>query len=233
MKRVAVVLLVLCAGVVGRTQPAAAPSSSLADFFKPGVVFQDRNGDGVIDFVDARVALPESPTAIELAAAADVAARLGFETTAMNFPLARVDRAGGGPDNASASATIFIGAKSLAGSGTTADAIGASGLKAGDGAVVAFTAGGKPAIGIFGGDDNGVSAAAVMLAGHLPYVWDQKGPTSDRIGDDVKQFLSGKNIAAVSASVPALWVRAGTDGVDRIVADVQLASAADLIKAQV
>src|SRR5919204_6570153 len=104
MKRIIlVVLLALSAGRVGRTDTLPL---SLGDFFKPGVVFQDRNGDGAVDFVDARIALPEHPTAGELAAAADVAARLGFETSAMNLPLVRLK-----PDSANASPTIFVGAK--------------------------------------------------------------------------------------------------------------------------
>jgi len=41
--------------------------AALSDFFKPGVVFQDRNGDGAVDFVDARIVLPEQPSAAELA----------------------------------------------------------------------------------------------------------------------------------------------------------------------
>jgi hypothetical protein len=232
MKRVIVLVLVVAGGAVGDTQsgPAAAAAASLSDFFKPGVVFQDRNGDGVVDFVDARVALPEKPAAAEVAAAADVAARLGFETTAMNLPLPRAESGG---EQTNAGATIFVGAKALAGTGVTLDGIGAGGLKAGDGVVVAFSARGRPAVGIFGGDDNGLAAAALMLAGHLPYVWDQKGPTSDKIADDVKQFLSGKNIAAASASVSSIAVRYGVDGVERAVADVQLSSGGDFIKAQV
>src|SRR5262245_9709474 len=112
MKRVAAIVFVMWTGAVGRTQPASAPSSSFAGFFKPGIVFQDRNGDGVIDFVDARLALPENPTAAELAAAADVAARLGFETTAMNLPIARVERGRDAQASADGSTTIFVGAKS-------------------------------------------------------------------------------------------------------------------------
>ena len=67
-----------------RDAPAAA---ALSDFFKPGVTFQDRNGDGAIDFVDARIVLPEQPSSAELAAASDIAARLGYETSAMNLPV--------------------------------------------------------------------------------------------------------------------------------------------------
>ena len=49
---------------------------------------------------------------------------------------------------------------------------------------------------MLGGDDAGLASAAVMLAGHLPYVWDQKSPTTDKIADDVKQFLVGKGVTA-------------------------------------
>ncbi len=74
-------------GAGQRADPAPVPAA-LSDFFKTGVVLQDRNGDGAIDFVDARIVLPEQPSSAELAAASDIAARLGFETSAMNLPLA-------------------------------------------------------------------------------------------------------------------------------------------------
>ena len=94
-----------------RTDAPSAPTA-LSEFFKPGVVFQDRNGDGAIDFVRARIALPPQPSADELAAAANVAARLGFETSAMDLPLVR-PKPDGGSDP-----TIFVGARSLAGDRT-------------------------------------------------------------------------------------------------------------------
>ena len=160
-----VVLATMCP-LFGAGQPrAAAPpgTAALSDFFKPGIVLQDRNGDGAIDFVDARIVLPEQPSSGELAAASDVAARLGFETSAMNLPLT-VSRGFRPAD----SPTIFVGAKSLSGSGVTLDAIGGAGLKAGDGAVLGFTQSGKPALAVLGGDDAGLASAALILAGHLP-----------------------------------------------------------------
>src|SRR5262249_7889940 len=162
-------------------------------FFKPGVVLQDRNGDGVVDFINARIALAPEPSDAELAAAADIAARLGFETSAMDLPLVRLkaDAAtantraagtgGAAASNRTGVPTIFVGVKSLAGAGVTVDALLAGApLKAGDGVVAAFSVGGQPALAIVGGDDNGMTAAGVLLAGHFPFVWDQKGPTTDR-----------------------------------------------------
>jgi len=202
------------------------PAISLTEFFKPGVAFQDRNGDGAVDFVNARLALPGQPGSDELSAAAAVAARLGFETSAMDIPVARFE-----PD--ATDPTIFIGAKSLVGTGVTADSLGAAGLKPGDGVVAAFTNGVAPSVVVLGGDANGLNAAAVMLAGHLPYAWDAKGPTVDKVGDDVKAFLGEKAIAASSAAATAAFVRHESEGVERLVVDVQLAAADDLVKAQV
>ncbi len=223
--------------LAGDARRADAPASvpALSDLFKPGGGLQDRNGDGVIDFVDARIVLPERPSSAEVAAAADVAARLGYETTAMNLPVAR-SFAGASADATAAgqaALTIFVGAKSLAGSGATADALGGAGLKAGDGVVTAFTSGGKPAVALLGGDEPGLASAAVMLAGRLPYVWDQKGPTTDKVADDVKQFLAAKSVAVASAAATSLSVKRGADGLDRLVVDLQMANFGDVVKAQV
>ncbi len=256
MKKVSALILVLltAGGAIGRTAPAETTPASLSELFKPGVVLQDRNGDGAIDFVDVRIVLPEQPSSGELAAASDVAARLGYETSAMNLP---VTVARGYPASArqederatarlaeapearrrqpsDAAATIFVGAKSLSGSGMSLDAIGGAGLKAGDGAVVAFLQGGKPAVAVLGGDDAGLSMAAVMLAGHLPFVWDQKSPTTDKIADEVKQFLVGKGVTASAASATAIYMHAGgADGADRLTVTLQMTNGGDLVKAMV
>ena len=215
--------------VAARLADPPAALVSLADFFKPGLVWQDRNGDGAVDFVDARIVLAESPSAGELAAASDIAARLGYETSAMNLPVP-VARGFQPSDTA---ASIFVGAKSLTGSGATLEAVGGAGLKAGDGAVVAFSSGGKPAIAVLGGDDGAINTAAVMLAGHLPFVWDQKGPTTDKIADEVKQFLAGKGVTAASVAASALYTRAGADGADRLMVTLQMTNGGELVKAMV
>ena len=225
-------VLVAVGSAVGRTAPVETPPASLADVFKPGVVLQDRNGDSAIDFVDVRIVLAEQPSSGELAAASDIAARLGYETSAMNLPVpvARGRQASG------STPMIFVGAKSLIGSGVTLNAIGGARLKAGDGAVVAFSQGGKTAVAVLGGDDSGLASAALMLAGHLPYVWDQKGPTTDRIADEVKQFLVGKGVTPSSAAASAIYTRSGAgapDGADRLVVTLQMTNGGDLVKAMV
>jgi hypothetical protein len=242
MKRLFIiaVIVALC-GALGRSQSAPA-RAALSDFFRPGVVFQDRNNDGVVDFVNARLVLAPQPAAGDLAAAADIAARLGFETSALDLPVVRLKPDATTASDAAAasvasgisrtSAAVYVGVKSLAESGTTVDALAGAPLKAGDGLIAAFSSAGQPALAVLGGDDGGVEAAAVMLAGHLPFVWDQKGPTTDKVADEVKEFLGTKGITPTAAIATAAFVRANTDGAERLVVDLQLA-AGDVIKAQV
>src|SRR6476660_5144857 len=48
---------------------------------------EDRNGDGIPDYLNARIYVPEDPSSEEIAAAANIAARLAFETTSMDLPI--------------------------------------------------------------------------------------------------------------------------------------------------
>jgi hypothetical protein len=245
MKRLSLVLLVIVSsGTFGRTAPGD-PAVSLSEFFKPGVVFQDRNGDGAVDFVNARIVLPDSPSASELSAAADVAARLGFETSAMDLPVVRLKpettaanatspiMSGVNPTGASRAApAIFVGARSLAGTGVAVAALGGATLRAGEGVVTAFSWSGQPAIALLG-DDDGLEAAAVMLGGRLPYVWDQKSPNIATLAGETREYLNAKGVTAVSSVTSAVTVRRGAGGVERALVDLQMAKPGDVIKAQV
>ncbi|HEX7139943.1 MAG TPA: M14 family zinc carboxypeptidase, partial [Vicinamibacterales bacterium] len=210
---------------------AQTPPPTLSDFFKPGVVFQDRNGDGAVDFVAARIALADKPAPGETLAAASVAARLGHETSAMTLPVPRLSSSGAAGRDASSSddPIVFVGAKSVPRSVATADALGVAALKPGDGLVMALAASGKPAIALLGGDDAGLMASTVTFA-RLPFLGDRKGPTTDSLAEDVRQFLAGKGIGGVTAA--SMLLVKGTDGIDRATVDVQL-TGGDFIKAQV
>src|SRR3970040_246001 len=61
----------------------------LATLFELGRLVLDTNGDSVPDLVNATLVLGAAPTATETAAAAEISARLGFQTMAMDLPLAR------------------------------------------------------------------------------------------------------------------------------------------------
>ena len=104
--------------------------------------------------------LGPSPSTAELAAAAEVAARLGFETMAMDLPIARGD---GG------AIPIVIGRSGLAASGITAAGLDPTSLDSGEGAVGVVVRDGRTWVIVSGGDDEGLLAAARLFAGVLPH----------------------------------------------------------------
>jgi len=55
-----------------------APADRVADPFAVGWLLVDTNGDGIADFINGKIVVPADPTAVENAAAANLAARLGF-----------------------------------------------------------------------------------------------------------------------------------------------------------
>src|SRR5947199_5558696 len=99
MRSVAGAVCVLALSTLVAYEPQeAARSSHLADPFAAGWMLADTNGDEIVDYVPGKVVVPAQPSAAENAAAADLAARLGFGTTGFTPPMvigAAADRADG------------------------------------------------------------------------------------------------------------------------------------------
>ena len=130
----------------------------------------DTNGDGIADFVAGKVVVPDHPTAAQNAAAADLAARVGFATTGFTPPIvisAAEDR-GGGP-------RIYIGRAAPVE------------LETEEGGV--FVANGD--LIVAGHDDAGLLAAAEAFASRVPYVWRVPGPRLPAQATGVT-YLKGK-----------------------------------------
>ena len=220
-------VLMIAPGTAVRTQQAPTRRADLATIFTPGDVLQDRNQDGVVDFVNARIVLGEKPSAADVSAAADVAARFGFETMAMNLPLLSGPAAG---SSAGGTTSFIIGSDGARRMGATLPA--ATGMRRpGDGMIVATTARGEPAVMIVGADAAGTMAAAELLAGRLPRVWDPKGPTLTQVVDEVKSVLTAGGIGATSVSIPGVSVRAGDNEIRVIDVSVGVPSMSDATKA--
>ena len=204
------------------TQQAPSPSADLATLFATGGVLQDRNGDGVIDFVNARVLLGERPSASDVSAAADLAARFGFETMAMNLPLSATPEAG--------TTAFLIGREGVQRAGVTPPPA-LTALGPGDGMIVTATASGASAVIVAGADAAGTMAAAELLAGRLPQVWDPEGPSLSQVAAEVRAVLVGGGTAVGSVAIPAVSVRAGADEIRAIEVSVTVPTAGDAASA--
>src|ERR1044072_2415417 len=137
---------------------------------------RDTNGDGLADAVAARVIVPASPTIGEVEAATNLAARLGYETTALTLPLVVRDADVAQPT--SIAAPILVGRTNrFVQQLVSARALDLTSLKPGQGliAAVASPLGGGDGLVVVGGDDAGTLNAGVELAARLPRVWGMNG----------------------------------------------------------
>jgi hypothetical protein len=207
---------------VGRAgaQAETAVPLGIESLFSAGNALQDRNGDGVVDRVDARILLGPSPSAADVAAAAQIAARFGYETMAMDLPFP------------TSGLRILIGREALQAAGGIAAGAGLAELESGQGMVRSLALGDGRAVVVAGADTPGTGAAAAMLAGRLPYVWASDGPTLSKVASDVKEFLASKDVAVRAVTISAVVVKRDVPGLERIEAGVELSSAGEVAKAR-
>ncbi len=233
------VRLALCSGLVAlllasgplsgqRVAPAAAPSAGLRSTFSlGGGALKDTNGDGLVDGVAARVILAADASAEDVQVATNLAARLGYETTALTLPLAL--RVADVQTPAAIALPIVVGrtnpfVKTLVDTG----AIVTKDLTAGQG-IVAFVAsplGGADGIAVVGFDDAGTLAAGTALAAYLPRLWGSAGSRIETAEQKVIAYLKAHRAPATQASVTTLVVDSERRGLKSIIIRASLPAAA-------
>lgn len=201
----------------------AGSMAALDAVYRTGAFLEDRNGDELVDFVAASIVLGETPSVDEIAAASDVAARLGFETMAMDIPMRRTS--GDGP-------VVAIGSSGAARAGVDVSNVYGGALGAGQGLIAITSTNNRPVVVVTGGDGAGTRAAATTLAGRLPYVWVPKGATLQQVAEDVQGVLQRAGVAASSVGAVAVRVDAGRDEIARLIVRARLSSAADVARAR-
>lgn len=210
------------AGAVLSQSTAAATTWDLANLFgtETRVLLLDENGDGFTDALKTSIVLPEKPSAAEAAAAAEIGARLGFETMGMDLPLATVDASAGQVVN-----PILIGRENRLlkeaerGSQNKLEPLGK-----GQGAIqLAPGALGTTAVLVAGIDDAGTLAAGRYFAGRLPYVWDVG--EGELTLSDVRSAVAGfLGIDPKAAAVTRVVAQAGKGGLVQVLVEVTAAS---------
>lgn len=181
------------------------PARDLRNLYRPGFMVADGNGDGVVDRVLGRILVPSTPTPAEAVAAANLAARLGWETTATDLGLV------GGDDGRAASATapLLVVGRAAPPPSTA--------VQPGEGIIELLSggrwAGGAAAVG--GGDATGVMAAAAYLSSRYPEIWEAGGTAWDEVADRVRARLDTADASPDSVRVAGIVVDAARPGVSR------------------
>ncbi len=212
------------AGKAQQDMPSGASLAGLEDVFAPGVFLEDRNGDGLVDFINARIVLPADPAPEEVAAAANIAARLGFESSAFTPGLGVLDvDITPGPETA----PLFLVGRSNRWVGELEEQgrIELDGLTAGQGlfAIVSSPFGGADAVVVAGADPAGTLYAANSTSARLPYLWQLRSDTISSVMDDVEEFLGESRVDVDGVRATEAVYEAGREQVSRLVMTLDVA----------
>jgi Zinc carboxypeptidase len=211
-------LSLCCAAAWGLSLDVAAAGAQempqdLATLFELGQLVVDTNGDSVPDLVNASLVLGPSPSVAEVTAATEIAGRLGFETMAMNLPIARGVGTG-------AVIPIVVGRGGLTASGLATPSVDPTSLDSGEGVVAVQDEGGRPWVLVQGGDDAGLLAAARLFAGVLPHTRTLSTASLERVREALGAALARDSVAGASVRLTQARAQAGTDGIARLVVEV-------------
>jgi hypothetical protein len=192
--------------------PGGLPSLTAIASLSDGVV-RDTNGDGIADAVVARIVVPAHASVAEATAATDLAARLGFETSALTLPIVLNDTA----DIPRGAIPIVVGYDNALIKKVTGAVASVADLKPGQGLIAAArTVDGTPAIIVAGRDDEGTLAAAREMAGRLPRLWNMSGITLPAIEDQVSAFLRSHGVNPGHPILSAIVVDSNRRGIDSV-----------------
>ncbi len=201
-------VVTLCAA--GQPAPpakAATQAAPLDNAFEKGWMLVDTNGDGIADFVNGHIVVPSSPTAAENAAAANLAARLGYGTSGLTLPVVET-----APQAAETGPKIFVGAASLDSRAAAALTPLTSLLGPGEGGVFLT----NNNLAVMGSDAPGLLAAATDYASRAPYQWNTPGDTIQSIANEIDKMFAAAKLQA-TAQLVALTYANKVPGIHRAI----------------
>ncbi len=227
-KSISVALLGCCVfgGTVGLYGQKAKSESAIENAFQKGLIVQDTNGDHIADVVCGRVIVPASSTAAENTSAANLAARLGYETSALTLPIVVVPHTAEATKSCSTEkANLWVGKDALpAGAASEADTLIGE-MQIGEGGVFRV----KGGLLFAGTDAAGLLAASDAYAARAPYQWAVSGGKLEAIAEEVNARLKDQKTDA-TVELAGLTYESGLTGIHRAVLDVT--GAADMAAIQ-
>jgi len=216
----------------GQTEIQDDFPKDLRILYETGFILQDRNDDNVIDFINTIIILPAEPKIGDLVSASNIAARLGFETSAMNLDLTGFDS-----DNIQSYEipVIVIGKENrLTRFFEPGDIDLNSNLAPGQGwisfikANEFFKEGG---LFISGVDETGLISAANYASGRMPSIWKLKDKSYKDVFEQFSKFLEQREIESDEIYLNTIIVDNEKPGVNKLSVSISFDSDETLSKA--
>ena len=174
-----------------------AREADLARIFLPGRAVLDADGDGFPEKPAVTIVVPDRPTSHELALAADIAARVNFESLALDLGLVRRESEVRGrrdlPGLILVGGRLALAREALKERGGPA----AGALAAHQGLVFAFELKGQSGVACVAGSDETLLRTGRAFFLRWPYFWEIWGrearATYDALEEDLDKFLAEAN----------------------------------------
>lgn len=190
------VVALLVAGLQGertmKAQEHATSETLIENAFQTGAIVQDTNGDEVADALCGHLIVPSGSTAAENTAAANLAARFGYETSALTLPVVVTEAAKPTPGCTAEKATIWIGVQELPAAIVSEIAKERAAFQVGEGGIFRVNGG----LVVTSVDNTGLLAASDAYAARAPYQWSVQGPKLDAIAKTINGRLREAKVDA-------------------------------------
>jgi hypothetical protein len=195
-------------------QAKPATTSLLEDAFHAGTLLRDTNNDNIADAVCAHIIVPATPDEGTNTAAANLAARLGYETSGITLPIVTT------ATNAAAfkaqctpqAISLWVGAAAVpSAQSTELEALRAQ-LQLGEGGVFILNNG----LAFVGADALGLLAATNAYAARAPYQWSIPGPKLNTLAEAINEKLSAAKLSA-HAELTGLTYSNNKPGIQRAI----------------
>jgi hypothetical protein len=207
--------------------PNGARHPDLGAVFRQGLFLEDQNGDGVTDAIRGRIVLPAVAAPDEIASAANFAARFGFETSALTPGLVATD-SGLTPD--ANTPLLLIGASNRLVTRLQSEGkLDVGSLSPGQGAIamVPRAFGGADAVVVTGADGAGMIAVGEAASARLPYLWELRSDTVQKVEDDLGAFLADHHLHASTIGARLAVYQRNSERIARLRVQADLDSKAD------
>ena len=224
VRRLAMIVPLLLTLLLAHPVPGQERLSSLAQVFAKGPILQDRNDDGVVDFIALAIVASGDATATDAAILTDIGARLGFETMGLDLPLLFLDTENALPP---APCILLVGNRNrwvqkLASEGR----LDLAALGPGEGVIALLPSAleGRDALVIAGRDEEGLQEAGRFFAARMPYLWRVGKETLRQVEEDATTFFERQGLGRPPVAARALTVRKGAEEIASLLLDVQFRS---------
>jgi len=182
----------------------------------------------VLDAIHAKIVIPAQGAPEDVAAAANIAARLGFESSAFTPGLGAFDSdVTPGPGTPP---LILVGrTNSLVQRLVTEKKIEVGGLKPGQGlvALVESAFGDASALVVVGADDAGTLAAGAAVSARLPYVWQLRSDSLPSVQSDVRGVLERRGVKVSRSAATRAVYEQGKEQIIELTLDLEIPAGAD------